>query len=239
MILYAVIYSTFPVSFKAAMEMDINEDLDGEYFARFHKDLYFYGFYDRYFNWRIYTFWMAQGFLHGVFVFVVPLFAFSDSILLEDGKTADHWSFGLTVFVSLYLVFMVKALMGTRHHNLILIFINTCLVILPFCFCLWAFNRMPESEDYLAFDMLVRSPKFYLTAFFCFGTFYIVELFWQRVYYTCYPEAKEFIRKFAVRKQMLTQEELQEFYEMCKENRNRYSKGYAFKQGRDPQIYAE
>ena len=98
------------------------------------------------------------------------------------------------------------------YHNIITVLCLLIATIFLFIFYTIASDNNSSSEAHGAVGILLKSPLFYLTVFFCFGASYVVDSGSKALYEIYYPDAREAIRKFAVAKRLPTAEEEAQIY---------------------------
>ena len=152
-----------------------------------------------------------QGLLHSLLCFMVCFAVNFDLVLSKDGHNGDLWSHGIMTFTCLYAVVLMKIYMDTIYYNIV-IWLNLIIgCVLFFVLYTWASNSIESSEAHGAVGMLIASPIYPLTVFFCFGLTLMIEMGIKGMQAIYTPDAREYIRTFAVQKKIPNEEEEGEF----------------------------
>ena len=135
-----------------------------------------------------------------------------DIILNDDGNNGDHWTHGITTFTCLCVVILMKIYNDSIYHNIVTLLSLLIATIFFFVFYTLASDSIFTSEAQGAVGIILKSPLFYLTVFFCFVASFIVDSSAKALYEMYYPDARSAIRKFAAAKRLPTTEEEDQFY---------------------------
>ena len=112
--LYNLVFTAFPLLFRAGFEQDVNykvlsDQEDGTIKIRplikkhFPK-LYYIGQKNKLFTSKKFVKSIIQGLIHGVLLFLVTYFILQKATLANEGKTGDFWYFSITLYTSVIFV---------------------------------------------------------------------------------------------------------------------------------------
>ena len=157
--------------------------------------LYYIGQRSVIFNNYTFLTWFFFGAAHSLVVFVIPLYAFKESILNENADNDDMWSFSVTSFTSVILIVTARIMVTSRY----LTWINlVCIIFLSlgvyFCY-IWATNYTGFSDTYASMVVIFTSSHYYLTVTLCVGLCYFVDLFMEAWKFEIRTNPTDFLRK--------------------------------------------
>jgi len=80
---YNIIFTNFPLMFKAMCDFDVNPERDGVEMLKYIPYLYYNGQMSLSCNSRVFTTYFLMGCIHSAIVFFIPVYTFSDSFIVE------------------------------------------------------------------------------------------------------------------------------------------------------------
>mmetsp|Transcript_19093 Transcript_19093/g.19106 ORF Transcript_19093/g.19106 Transcript_19093/m.19106 type:complete len:183 (+) Transcript_19093:1450-1998(+) len=107
--------------------------------------------------------WLANGFVHSVIVFFIPLYASEEGIMTSKGYNYDHWTFAITSFSSIILIVNFKLGLNTNYWNLwhfIAMGITSILAYIVFIVIYDPFTTTPSN---MTLYQLFATQYFYIT----------------------------------------------------------------------------
>lgn len=118
---YNLIFTALPLMVRATIEQDIYykfrvniEDEDdlpfGEniYLKKYYPKLYYIGQKNTLFTYRNFIFWVAEGFMHGFFIFILNAMVIGPQINDSNGFTSDIWMLSISLYTCVILVYNLK-----------------------------------------------------------------------------------------------------------------------------------
>ena len=97
------IYYKFPLKLE---EQDEDEPPFGEniYLKNYYPKLYYIGQQNILFTYKNFIFWVAEGFLHGLMVFILNVLVIGPQINNQNGYTSDLWIMSISIYTCIILV---------------------------------------------------------------------------------------------------------------------------------------
>lgn len=62
--------------------------------------------------------WLANGYMHSLIIFFIPLYAADEGVMNSKGLNFDHWSFSITAFTCIILIVNLKLALNEKFWNI-------------------------------------------------------------------------------------------------------------------------
>jgi phospholipid-translocating P-type ATPase (flippase) len=206
--LYNFAFTSIPLMVKALFEHDIHHIKDKELpLTRVYPCLYHLGQEHKIFNFLNIGIWLLYGIVHGTIAFFVPVIAFENSILTEEGTNEHMWIVSIASFTSVVIIVNLKLFITTRYIT----WINAA-GILPlsiglYTMAAWISNYMELFETNDCITQISRTPIFHSSIIATVLITFTIDYFIALLSLYIQPNASNFCRVWAKEHNELTAEE--------------------------------
>mmetsp|Transcript_24275 Transcript_24275/g.11652 ORF Transcript_24275/g.11652 Transcript_24275/m.11652 type:complete len:240 (+) Transcript_24275:308-1027(+) len=171
---YNLIFTALPCLVKAVFERDL-DPRDHEILKFMFPFVYYLGQDNTIFTLYTFSLFVAEGFLHGLLLFILPIYVFQASQVHTNGQTPDFYCFSITLYTACIIMVSLKISVYTRywtaiHAVLLLVFSIALYFGLVFLYDLFVFNKAYQTA---VFTFSLHS--FYFTVLLIAGLFLVLD----------------------------------------------------------------
>ncbi|KAN0083007.1 hypothetical protein V8E54_002095 [Elaphomyces granulatus] len=231
--LYNVFFTVLPPFVLGIVDQFISARLLDRY-----PQLYQLGQKSVFFKMHSFWSWIANGFYHSLLAYCLSELIFYSSLPMADGKTADHWVWGTSLYTAVLVTVLMKAALitniWTKYH----------IIAIPGSLVIWlafipaygyAAPAIGFSREYYGIIPVVfKLPQFYLMAFVLPAVCLLRDFTWKyakRMYYPQPYHHVQEIQKYNVQDYRPRMEQFQKAIRKVRQvQRMRKQRGYAFSQ---------
>ena len=95
------LYYKFPLKIEEQDEPPVGENI---YMKKYYPKLYYIGQQNILFTYKNFIFWVTEGFLHGLMVFILNALVIGPQINNSNGYTSDLWIMSISIYTCIILV---------------------------------------------------------------------------------------------------------------------------------------
>jgi len=192
---YNLVFTSIPLGLKALFEIDVHHIKDNKLpLNRVYPYLYYQGQGNQIFNTKSMLFYLGYGFSHSLIAFFLPLAFVWNTIIAEDGKTADYCIFSLMSMTTTVIVVTLKLFNYQRFFNWINIVGFAIFGFGVYILVQWLSHISSIFKVYRSIKTLYSSPIYYLSVLACCCLIYSFDHFMTVWYFHTKATPNDFCR---------------------------------------------
>lgn len=156
-------YKTSQISIKNTEKRTMFKEI--KYLKKYYPRIYYIGQSNTIFTWKNFVYWVIQGCIHGLLVFLMTLFTLNEGIILTIGITADLWVFSIVMFSIIILMVDLKLALYTQSWTYLMgISIMVGSLVIYFVY-VWIADQIVIFNIYKTASLTFSTPLTYLCSF--------------------------------------------------------------------------